>query len=365
MFDSVHKHKRLAQVILALLIIPFAFVGVDYYFQRDGSVPAVATVAGREVSRAEFDELMRQQQDRMRAAMGRGYDPAMFDNPEVRYQLLQQLIAERVLRDKARSEHFRVSDAELARAIADIEPFKVDGKFSGERYRELLASQGMSPAMFEARLREDLLTAPLSEPLAYFLTWTTYGTWLPGDERGWVADEGGDVRPPDPVKERVCRERMTEPPFVLTPEQRRVVETTVAVDTPATGDGVNYVQGGIIVYGDDGNYVRLTSNSIFDTRQTEFGKEVSPQPAGAPNYGNMVVGPVGDRTTLRIVHRVVDGLDQYTAYTSDDGRHFVRGGTWTADLGAHPRIGLISLGGAGFTSTFDDLRVSTVRSVRG
>ena len=23
------------------------------------------------------------------------------------------------------------------------------------------------------------------EPLAYFLTWTTYGTWLPGDERGW------------------------------------------------------------------------------------------------------------------------------------------------------------------------------------
>jgi hypothetical protein len=22
------------------------------------------------------------------------------------------------------------------------------------------------------------------EPLAYFLTWTTYGTWLPGDERG-------------------------------------------------------------------------------------------------------------------------------------------------------------------------------------
>ena len=27
---------------------------------------------------------------------------------------------------------------------------------------------------------------PLPEPLAYFLTWPTYGTWLPGDERGWV-----------------------------------------------------------------------------------------------------------------------------------------------------------------------------------
>ncbi len=27
---------------------------------------------------------------------------------------------------------------------------------------------------------------PMPEALAYFLTWTTYGTWLPGDERGWV-----------------------------------------------------------------------------------------------------------------------------------------------------------------------------------
>jgi hypothetical protein len=25
---------------------------------------------------------------------------------------------------------------------------------------------------------------PQPEPLAYFLTWSTYGTWLPGDERG-------------------------------------------------------------------------------------------------------------------------------------------------------------------------------------
>ncbi|MBT2503859.1 family 43 glycosylhydrolase [Curtobacterium sp. ISL-83] len=143
-----------------------------------------------------------------------------------------------------------------------------------------------------------------------------------------------------------------------------VLQTTVAVDTPATGDAFNYVQGGLIVYGDDGNYVRLVSNSIFNTRQTEFGKEVTPQPAGAPNYGNMVVGPVGDRTTLRIVHRVVGGEDHYTAYTSLDGRHFVRGGTWTAALGSLPRIGLISLGGSGFTSTFDDLRVSTVVPAR-
>ena len=35
----------------------------------------------------------------------------------------------------------------------------------------------------------------LPEPLAYFLTWTTYGTWLPGDERGWVKRKRGFQAP--------------------------------------------------------------------------------------------------------------------------------------------------------------------------
>ena len=36
----------------------------------------------------------------------------------------------------------------------------------------------------------------LPEPLAYFLTWPTYGAWLPGDERGWVQFRHGfQLRP--------------------------------------------------------------------------------------------------------------------------------------------------------------------------
>ena len=166
MFDLVAKHKRIAQFVLALIAIPFAFVGVDYYFRRDATTPPVATVGGSEVTRAEFDELVRQQQDRMRQTMGRGFDPAIFDNPEVRYSLVEQLVSQRLLQRQAQEQRFRVTDADLARAIGEIEAFRVDGKFSPERYRQLLAAQNMTPAMFEQRLREDLILAPLSEPLA-------------------------------------------------------------------------------------------------------------------------------------------------------------------------------------------------------
>jgi peptidyl-prolyl cis-trans isomerase D len=166
MFETVHKHRRLAQIVLALLIIPFAFFGVDSYFRRDAVLAPVATVGGVEISRAEFDDLVRQQQERMRASMGRGFDPAIFDNPEVRFALVEQLVSQRLLQKQARGERFRVTDAELSRVIGEIEPFRVEGKFSPERYRALLAQQNMTPAMFEQRMRDELLLAPLQEPLA-------------------------------------------------------------------------------------------------------------------------------------------------------------------------------------------------------
>jgi REP element-mobilizing transposase RayT len=31
----------------------------------------------------------------------------------------------------------------------------------------------------------------MQDPIGYFLTWVTYGTWLPGDARGWVEFQKG------------------------------------------------------------------------------------------------------------------------------------------------------------------------------
>jgi REP element-mobilizing transposase RayT len=67
---------------------------------------------------------------------------------------------------------------------------------------------------------------PMPEPLAYFLTWTTYGTWLPGDERGWVL-RGRGFQPPNPQLERRCRNRMKHRPCFLDLGQRELVESVV------------------------------------------------------------------------------------------------------------------------------------------
>ncbi len=68
---------------------------------------------------------------------------------------------------------------------------------------------------------------PLLGPLAYFLTWPTYGTWLPGDERGWVEYRHG-WQLPDPARKREAQARLTEDACLLDQDQRRLVELTIA-----------------------------------------------------------------------------------------------------------------------------------------
>ncbi len=63
----------------------------------------------------------------------------------------------------------------------------------------------------------------MDDPIGFFLTWVTYGTWLPGDDRGWVEYQKG-WKLPDPMRRLEAAARMTEDACRLTQEQRIAVE---------------------------------------------------------------------------------------------------------------------------------------------
>lgn len=162
MFDFVHEKKRLVQVVLLLIILPFAFWGVESYRKSGGGEP-LATVNGEKISQQEFDNALRQQQDRMRELMGDKFDAALFDKPEVKHSILENLVSQRLLVLQARAAGLRVSDESLAQVIAGIEAFHKDGKFDKQRYETLLRNQNMSPLMFEARVQQELSMRQLTD----------------------------------------------------------------------------------------------------------------------------------------------------------------------------------------------------------
>ena len=155
MFDFVHDNKKLVQIVLALIILPFAFWGVDSYRTGGGAEP-VAKVNKEKISPQEFDFALRQQQNRMREAMGDKFDQALFDQPETKHSVLENLVNQRLLASEAHSAGLLVSEEQLAQAIAGIEAFHNNGKFDKQTYTEILGRQNMTPLMFEARMRQDL-----------------------------------------------------------------------------------------------------------------------------------------------------------------------------------------------------------------
>jgi REP element-mobilizing transposase RayT len=64
--------------------------------------------------------------------------------------------------------------------------------------------------------------------IAYHIVWTTYGTWLPGDARGWVKKGHAGVKSPDRKLQQQSRLRMKEAAIILTDPERLVAKDTIA-----------------------------------------------------------------------------------------------------------------------------------------
>ncbi len=158
MLEFIRTHRRLMQFLLLLIIFPsFAFFGLESYTRMSDRDEPVAKVAGQSISQQEWTAAQSRQLDRFRQMFGEQFNPAMFDTPEARQGVLDNLIAQKALAAYVADNYLTVSDDTVRKTIVEIQGLTdADGKFDKERYKALLAAQGMTPDKFEAGLRRDL-----------------------------------------------------------------------------------------------------------------------------------------------------------------------------------------------------------------
>jgi peptidyl-prolyl cis-trans isomerase D len=161
MFDFIRTHQRLMQFILLLLILPsFVFFGVQGYSGFMGDGDAVAKIAGKPVTRQEYEAAQRERMERYRQMLGPQFDPKMFDTPEARSGLMDEVITGRVVAAEANRHNLGATDAHVNESMGEIPQIKAlfgpDGKLDTARYQQLLAAQGMNHESFRARIRDDL-----------------------------------------------------------------------------------------------------------------------------------------------------------------------------------------------------------------
>ncbi len=156
MFDSVRNNKKIVQVFLALITLPFAFFGVDSYVRNAGGGNDMASVGDTKISIPQFEQALRERQDQLRQSLGANYKSEMLNSSEARLNVLNSLVDQRLMLLEAEKNRLLTSDNVLRDVISKIPSLQVDGKFSMDRYESALRAQGMSRPQFEARLRQDL-----------------------------------------------------------------------------------------------------------------------------------------------------------------------------------------------------------------
>ena len=162
MFDFIRKHTKITMGLLFLLIVPsFVLFGLDGYSQNQDKSAVVAKVDGQEILQSEWDRAHLREVDKLKASMP-SLDAKLLDSPEAKYATLERLVRDRVLTAAAAKSKLSTSDQRLARELQSNPEIaalrRPDGTLDMERYKQLLAAQGMSPEMFEAGVRTDLST---------------------------------------------------------------------------------------------------------------------------------------------------------------------------------------------------------------
>jgi peptidyl-prolyl cis-trans isomerase D len=160
MFDFVRNNTKIMMGLLFLLIIPsFVLFGLEGYSRFNDKGTVVAKVNGNKISQTEWDAAHKREVDRIRASMPT-IDVKLFDTPEAKYATLDRLVRDQVISAAAQKLQLVASDTRLARELQQSPAIAAlrtpDGKLDMERYKQLAASQGMTPEMFEMQVRADL-----------------------------------------------------------------------------------------------------------------------------------------------------------------------------------------------------------------
>lgn len=167
----------IATVILGLLIVPFAFFGMESYMsqQVDNYVARIAQPPSwwksapqvwpvtylwttHDIDSQVYRERLEVVRMNMRDQQGDSFDAKAFESVENKRKILDGLIDEQLMKLAADRDRILISDEGVRDAIRKFPDFQVDGAFNADRYQLLLASQNppMTPRDFEARIRDSL-----------------------------------------------------------------------------------------------------------------------------------------------------------------------------------------------------------------
>ena len=149
-----------AKVIIGLIVLSFAAFGLETLLPG-GPGASVAEVNGEEITPIALQEAITQQKRQLVSVLGDDIDPALLDDDRLQPRALQSLIQRALLLQKSTALNLVASEAQVGKSITSVEAFQLNGQFSPDAYKSVLANAGYTPERFRRAQADDIVLTQL------------------------------------------------------------------------------------------------------------------------------------------------------------------------------------------------------------
>jgi len=168
MLQNIRDNSQgwIAKTIIGVIVVLMALTGFDAIFQAVSHNKDAAKVNGDTISQNELSQAVDTQRRQLMQRLGKDFDPSLLDDKMLREAALKGLIERQLLLQGAHDAKFSFSEAALDQVILQTPEFQVDGKFSAERFDQVIRQLGYGRMQFREMLAQEMLIGQLRAGLA-------------------------------------------------------------------------------------------------------------------------------------------------------------------------------------------------------
>ena len=169
MLQNIRDNSQgwIAKTIIGIIVALMAFTGIEAIFQASGNNKQdVAKVNGEEITQTELSQAVDMQRRQLMQQLGKDFDASLLDEKLLREAALKGLIDRKLLLQGAADSKFGFSEAALDQTILLTPEFQVDGKFSPERFDQVIRQLGYSRMQFRQMLTQEMLIGQVRAGIA-------------------------------------------------------------------------------------------------------------------------------------------------------------------------------------------------------
>jgi peptidyl-prolyl cis-trans isomerase D len=162
MLQTIHDKLKgwVAGLVLGAIALVFVFWGINWTM----SAPSYAAkVNGVEITGNDVREAYQRELAQVERQTGGQLDDA--ERNQVKRHVLDDFVNREALISRADNLGYRVNDADILAAMAQIPAFQVDGKFDSKHAMAVLRAQGRSIGQIEDMFRQDLKLRQLDDAM--------------------------------------------------------------------------------------------------------------------------------------------------------------------------------------------------------